>query len=165
MNTQPIQNKTLYLVRHGLSTLSKRGYGRRKLTAGLLPQGAAAIEKIASYLKDTPFSYNVSSDLPRCRQTAGIITNITGKPFVYDKRLTEFYHESFTDFKARIADFLEYISTVPEEYIIICSHAAVIAGITDLTIKGSFTYKKNYDDPLEGELVVLDKGGYRKIRF
>lgn len=160
-----LNDKNIYLVRHGLSTLNKRGYGRKKLTADLLPQGIIESEKAAHYLKNIPDSYNLSSEIPRCKQTAEIITRITGKSFHFDKRLTEFYHETFTDFKKRIIDFLENLSTVPEENIIICTHAAVIVAIKYLLLEDKFIFKNLSDEPLEGEIIVIKNKKHKKIHL
>ncbi|MBI4973443.1 histidine phosphatase family protein [Candidatus Roizmanbacteria bacterium] len=157
-----LDNKTLFLVRHGLSTLNKRGYGRKKLTADLLPQGIIDAEKAAGYLKNIHDSHNFSSDIPRCKQTAEIISRITGKLFHYDKRLTEFYHETFTDFKKRIINFLEELPAVSESNIIICTHAAVVVAIKYLITEDKFIRMDLADEPLEGEIVILKRGGIIK---
>ena len=158
-------HKTIYLVRHGLSTLSKHGYGKRKLTADLLPQGEPAVERIARYLEDVPESLNISSDLPRCRHTAAIITRITGKLFTFDKRLSEYYHETFTEFKSRIYDVLKDLSAAPEQNLIICTHGSVIAGITYFIMEHKFIYKNLYDYPKEGELLLIQNQKSRKLSF
>lgn len=160
-----LNNKTLFLVRHGLSTLNKRGYGRKKLTANLLPQGVIESEKVALYLKSIPDSYNISSEIPRCKQTAEIITRITGKSFHFDKRLTEFYHETFTDFKKRITSFLEDLSLIAEKNIIICTHAAVIVAIKYLITENKFIFKNLSDEPLEGEVIVVKNKSFEKVSF
>lgn len=166
MKTQfNLNNKHIYLVRHGLSTLNKRGYGRKKLTADLLPQGVVEAGKVAQYLKSIPGSYNVSSDIPRCKQTAEIITRITGKLFHYDKRLTEYYHETFTDFKKRVINFLEDLPNVSEKNIIICTHAAVIVAIKYLIIENKVIFKNLSDEPLEGEVVIIKNREFEKISF
>lgn len=157
-----LNNKNIYLVRHGLSTLNKRGYGRKKLTADLLPQGEIESEKAAEYLKNISASYNISSPLPRCKQTAEIITRITGKSFHYDERLTEFYHETFTDFKKRVISFLGDLSSVSEKNIIICTHAAVIVVIRYLLIEGKVIFKNLSDEPLEGEIITIKNNKYEK---
>lgn len=158
-------NKNIYLVRHGLATLSKWGYGRKKLTADLLPQGEIAIERIAGYLKDIPNSYNISSDLPRCKHTAEIISRITGKSFCFDKRLTEYYHETFTDLKTRVFDLLEDLSTRPEKNVIICTHGSVIAAIKHLIIENKFVRTHYLDYPKTGELAIIQNKEYREIDF
>lgn len=135
------------------------------MTADLLPQGVIEAEKAARYLKTVPDSYNVSSDLPRCKQTAEIITRITGKSFHYDKRLTEYYHEAFTDFKKRVIAFLEGLSLIPENNIIICTHAAVIVAIKYLIIEHKVIFKNLSDEPLEGEIVVIKNKEFERISF
>ena len=162
MKTYPLHNKTIYLLRHGLATTSKWGYGRRKMTADLLPQGEQVVEKIANYCKGIPDSYNVSSDIPRCRHTAEIISLATGKSFSFDKRLTEYYRESFADLKKRVARFLEEALLVKEKNIIICTHGSVIAAMIHLIIKGEFVFRDRLDYPKEGELVVIK--GNREIK-
>lgn len=158
-------NKHIYLVRHGLATLDPQGYGDRKLTAGLIPGGVRAIGHIARFLKDVPASFNVSSDVPRCRETAAIITRITGKVFIFDKRLTEFHRETFAEFLTRVESFTRDLSRIPQDNIVVCSHSAVITGIKDLLTKGAFAYEKEYDYPKEGELVIVHKGESRTLNF
>lgn len=158
-------SKHIYLVRHGLATLDPSGYGERRMTAGLLPEGAGAIKRIAARLKDVPPSYNVSSPVPRCRETAEIITRVTGKQFVFDDRLTELYQEPFTSFSARVRAFTDELSGRAEEHIVICTHSAVIAGITQFLLGGSFAFQEEYDDPREGELVIVENNTSRTVSF
>lgn len=160
-----MSSKHIYLVRHGLSTLDPRGYGEHQLTAGLLPEGAGAIERIAGRLKEVPASFNASSPVLRCRQTAEIISRITGKHFVFDGRLTDLYREPFASFSERLRAFTSEIAERPEEHIIVCTHSAVITGISQYILGGTFTFQEEYDDPREGELMIIENNTRRTISF
>lgn len=158
-------NKTFYLVRHALSTHSKRGYGKRKLTAPILLEGVLAIQKMAEMLKDVPTSANISSEIIRCRETSAIISLITGKKFIFDKRLNEDYQETIGEIRERVQGFLNEISALPQSNIIICTHGVIIAALKNLILKGSFVTKDIHDFPLTGELVIIEKMTVKTINF
>ena len=58
-------------------------------------------------------------------------------------------------FKKRVIAFLEGLSLIPENNIIICTHAAVIVAIKYLIIEHKVIFKNLSDEPLEGEIVVI----------
>lgn len=149
------QSKTLYLVRHGLSTHSKRGYGKRKLTTPLLPEGRPAIYRLAETLKDIRDSFQVSSEIIRCRETSAIITEVTNKKFVFDSRLNEDYHETIGQVRSRVESFLDDIDTHPQSSAIICTHGVIIAAIKNLLLHGKFVTGQETDHPLTGELWMI----------
>lgn len=158
-------SKTFYLVRHGIATHSKRGYGKRKLTAALLPEAVPVIERLAQALISVPNSANFSSEIIRCRETSAIITRITGKSFILDSRINEDYHETIGEIRTRVERFLSHIETLPEEHIIICTHGAIIAAIKNLLINKKFVSKQKYDYPNTGELLIYEGEKVRIINF
>ena len=158
-------SKTFYLVRHGLATHSKYGYGKRKLTAPMLPEGRVAINKLAVELKKVGESVNISSEIIRCRETSAIITEITGKIFTYDKRLNEDYHETIKEIRERVQSFLNMAITFPQQNIIICTHGAIIAAIKNLLIHNTFVTNQLHDFPQTGELVIIKDKTVKTINF
>jgi len=160
-----IQSKTLYLVRHGIATHSAHGYGKRKLTAPLLPEAEPVIQRLARSLIGVTNSCNVSSEIIRCRQTSAIITKETGKQFIYDSRLNEDYHETVGAIKARVTSFLNDIDKVSEDTIIICTHGIIIAAIKNLVINNSFVTSQRLDYPQPGELLIIKRGAVEEINF
>src|SRR5215213_4420037 len=100
---------TIYIIRHGMAVHPSEGYGSRVLTAELLPEGIPPIQRLARYLTLMPSDYQACSEVLRCRQTAAIITEATGKPFVVDPRLREYHQESFADFSERVKNFADEI--------------------------------------------------------
>lgn len=150
------QPKTFYLVRHGLATHSKRGYGIHKLTTGLLPEGRPAIKRLAEALKDVKESVNISSEIIRCRETSTIISEIIGKNFTFDRRLNENYHETIGQIRARVVAFMDDLQKYPQNNVIICTHGVIIAAIKNLLVNGKFVTSQIADHPLTGELMVID---------
>jgi len=158
-------NKNLYLFRHSLATKSTRGYGKKILSADILPEGIASIKKLALFLKDITDTEFFSSKIKRCRQTTKIITKITHKKFQFDRRLNEYYHERFSDFKNRVKDFLESLVTSDHQNIVVCTHGMVIAGIKHFILENKFIWKNKLDYPQTGELVILENKTIRLINF
>lgn len=163
---QPYQlNKTLYIFRHGLATHSTHGYGRAIMSAKVLPEGVAPIERMSEFLKKVPNSFNVSSEYNRCRETVAIVSRITGKEFVFDPLLNEFHRATFTSLKERIMQMLQKLSAVPQGNILICSHGAVIAALTSYITMGKHTEKLKYNFPKTGELLILKQNKPERIDF
>ncbi len=160
-----MENKTIYLVRHGLATKSTTGYGDKILTAELLPEAIPSIHRLANYLKDKPTDYNVSSEILRCKQTAAIITSRTDKKFVFDSRLNEYYQETFLQFSNRITLFFNDLKTKPYQNILICTHGAVIAGLKHLILSDSFTEENLTDYPPCGSLLTIRNGSFEVTDF
>lgn len=158
-------SKTFYLVRHGIATYSKRGYGKRKLTAPILPEAIPLIKKLAHHLHSIPESHNVSSEIIRCRQTSQIITQITGKTFIFDKRLNEDYHETVAEVRVRVESFLKEMELISQHHIIICTHGAIIAAIKNLLIHKKFVTRMLLDYPQPGELLIIEGMNVRTINF
>lgn len=165
-------SKTYYIFRHALATYSKDGYGDEILTASILPKETEPIKKMAKYLTSVKESINFSSEVKRAKQTAKIITKITGKKFIFDPRLNEydtsskqFLEESFESFYQRIHQFVKDAQKLETENILICSHGAIITGIKNILIKGDFTKDDLFDFPLCGELLIINGKSLRSINF
>lgn len=160
----------IYIYRHGATHESKNnlGYGANVFTAPLLPEGLPIIEKLAQKISDLQTDYNVSSEVERCRKTVAIVEKVTGKTFTYDSRINEFdeYHnESFDDLKKRIKNFLEDVENKRYQNILICTHGAVIAGITSFTQKGDFSVSDIHNYPQTGVLVSIVEGAINYTDF
>lgn len=161
--------KTLYIFRHGLTQAIVEGrlYGEEIYSANLLPEGKAAIERMAMYLKAIPDSKNYSSQYPRCRQTVAIIENICAKEFIFDKRLGEFQigmDENQAQFQARIEAFYQNIKLVKNENILICTHGAIIAALLNLSRFGSSEFIESYY-PEPGILLIVKGEEVKQIDF
>lgn len=160
-----MNNKTLYLFRHALATKSLFGYGDKILTAEILPEGKPPIERMADFLKTVPSDFNVCSEITRCQQTAGIVTEKTGKQFTLDKRLNEYYKESFGQLRDRVKDFLRDIEATKHKDILICTHGAVVTAIKNLILKNKFTMFQLYDYPKTGVLLIINGKHIEELDF
>lgn len=163
-----MKNKTFYLVRHGLATHSTTGYGDKVYTAELLPEGIPPIERMTDYLNNIPTNINTSSEIIRCRQTAEIITKKTGKEFVFDKRLNEYWSESkepFEEFHDRIQNFLNEIAWKEEKNILVVTHGAVISAIKNFILHEEYSESKLYDFSKTGVLIIIKEGKVEEIDF
>ena len=147
--------KTWHLFRHGLATHSKEGYGDNIMTASILPESVPIIQRMGKYLSEVSDSVNFVSPYPRCRQTAAIVTEITGKKFQVDAQLAEYHQTTFTDFHKRVSDFVTSIIDVSLTDIIVCTHGAVVAGIQSLLIKDEFLESDLLNYPECGEIVII----------
>jgi broad specificity phosphatase PhoE len=161
------QSKIFYLVRHGLATHSTHGYGKRKLTAALLPEGVPAIQKMAQFLKTVPTSTNISSEIIRCRETSAIIEGVTGKKFIFDARLNEDYHETIGELRTRVHSFLDSVFKSSHTHIIVCTHGVIVSAIKNLLVNGAFVtrHMRTYDYPQTGELMIIEGKNIRLINF
>ncbi len=155
---------TWYIFRHALATRSMSGYGDKILTAQILNEAIPPIESMARYLSKIPESTNVSSTLLRCVQTTEIITRITGKKFLTDSRLNEYFQESFAEFNERVNSWIKDMRGRKTTAVLICTHGAVVAGIKHLLIDGDFSEAQLLDYPNCGELLVI-KNDFRIINF
>lgn len=161
--------KTYYIFRHGetFATKAGTGYGVRVFSAPILPQAQEPLEKMGEYLKQVPSSYNVSSQLLRCKQTVAIIGNKADKTFVFDKRLNEFFLESLGHFRKRLQSLLVDIEKESAEHILICTHGAGIAGLISLLtpkkdMPGAFDI---FHYPPPGVLTIIHGETLKEINF
>ncbi len=144
-----------YIFRHGMAVHPNEGYGSRILTAELLPEGIPPIQRLARYLVHAPSDYQVCSEVLRCRQTAAIVTEATGKEFVIDPRLKEYYQESFDDLAERARSFYEEVQQSGYQNVIICTHGAVIAALKHYLTEGNFTRRDETDYIQTGQLLLI----------
>lgn len=159
-------NTKFYIFRHGLATKSKSGYGAHIVTATLLPEAIPPVKKIGEYLKDIPTDYNVSSRFIRCQETAEIVSKISCKQFVLDKRLNEYYEESFEDLVTRISNFLRDIEKKGYRNVAICTHVAVITVLLKLLKAEPVEKKDIYSNyPLPGTLLIIKDNNVSEINF
>ena len=158
-------NQTFYILRHGLAVKPGEEYGSRTFTAGLIPEGKPAIKKIAEYLKDKPTDINASSSVLRCKESAEIIEGITGKKFVYDKRLYEFHAESFGSVEKRVKSFFDEVTHKNYKNILICTHGAIIGALKSLILTGNMTANSVLDFPDSGVLLKIKDKRVEEINF
>ncbi|MBE2271498.1 MAG: histidine phosphatase family protein [Anaerolinea sp.] len=154
-----------FIFRHGLATRSKTGYGDQILTAEVLPEGIPPVRTLAAHLRDKPYDFGACSELIRCQQTAGIVTEITGRTFVTDGRLNEQIKESYDSVRARVRDFVTEIGASPHEHVWICTHGAIIAALKHYLTKGDESRINEMDYIQPGELLVIKEGQAEVIRF
>lgn len=155
----------IILMRHGLATYSTTGYGDKIFSATILPESIPSIEKTAEYVKKIPTDYNVSSEFLRCRQTVQIVSAMTKKQFVFDKRINEFNEETFSNFKERLQNFLDELLQKNVKNILICTHGAVIAGLKQLVLTNNFQEEQLLDFPIPGVLTILENDQIQEINF
>ena len=156
-----------YIFRHGQTRNSKYHlpYPRDSRSIEILPEAVPALEKLAGYLKNIKSDYNVSSEYLRCRQSAAIVTKISGLEFEIDPRLNEKSGESFEDFKKRVKSFLEDMEKENHKTVVICTHGAVIAALKSLLLKGSFRRREIVFYPRPGVLLSIEGKKTEKIDF
>lgn len=159
--------QTFYIFRHGetFATKAGTGYGIRVFTAPILEEGIPTLEKMGVYLKDIHSDYNVSSQVKRCRQTVAIIGKESKKEFVFDKRLNEYFIESFGHFRNRIKSFLLEMEEKQYETILICTHGAVIAGLISLLTGKNFQPYNLFTYPEPGVLTIIKDKTTQQINF
>src|SRR5258708_656877 len=120
---------------------------------------------MAEYLKMVPTDYNVSSPLPRCRQTTQIITLATGKKFKTDLRINEYLFEPFGLFRTRTKSFAHSIERSSHEKMLICTHGAVMAALIALLTKGHFEVMDMQSYPPPGVLIKIENGKLESLDF
>jgi len=123
---------------------------------------------MGTYLCNIPSDYHVCSEFLRCRQTAAIISNITGKAFVFDKRLNEYspeIQESFESFQNRVQAFFNDLQTKPYHNILICAHGSVIAAIKNLILADNFEESQLNDFPKTGMLLTIKNKKVEEVDF
>lgn len=159
--------KTYYIFRHGdtHATKTKTPYGDGVLTAPILPESKTYLEKIGFFLKNIPHSYNVSSEILRCRQTVEIVALAADKPFVFDKRLNEYNMETFDDYANRIMSFLSDVEQKAIDHIVICTHGAGIAALKHLLIRNELVEENLIDFSDPGVLTIIKHGTIEEIDF
>lgn len=164
-----------YIFRHGQTFATKNSgavrfgafsqYGRRIFSAPILEEGKPALERMGMYLKDKHSDINLSSPFVRCRQTAGVIENISGKSFVFDRRLGEYLLETFGYFRNRIKSVLDFVERQEYHSVVICTHGAVIGVLVNLILGREFNWRSRLQYPDPGVLIIIENGEYKEIDF
>jgi broad specificity phosphatase PhoE len=146
-------------MRHGETFATKRntGYGWRILTASILEEGKPIIVKQGEYLKSKKIEYCISSPIKRCKQTAAIIRAESGKDIFFDRRLSEFFLESFGGFTRRVQSFLKEMDAKGYEEVLIITHGAVIAALTHLLARDTFQISEITDYPKPGVMTIIER--------
>jgi broad specificity phosphatase PhoE len=159
---------TYYIFRHGETFATKRWngfYGWRVFTAPILEEEKPMLYRLAEFLKDQHTDYNASSQILRCRQTSGIVSEVTGKEFVYDRRLREFFFESFGQLRRRVRSFISDIEANGYASVAICTHGAVIAELAKELLAQSAEVPLKRVFPKPGELYIIREGKLEKKSF
>lgn len=152
--------KKFYIMRHGETFATKRntGYGWRILTASILEEGKPIIIKQGQYLKDKKIAYCVASPIKRCKQTAAIVREQSGKDIFFDRRLSEFFLESFGGFRKRVHSFLNEMDAKGYEEVLVITHGAVIAALTHILARDTFQISEITDYPKPGVMTIIERG-------
>src|SRR5690606_8104648 len=148
---------TYYIFRHGMAVYPNQSFGSRVLTAELLPEGIPPIQRLARYLTNVPSDYQVCSEVLRCRQTAAIVTEATGKNFEIDSRLREYYQETFDELSRRTKAFADEIQQSGYQNVMICTHGAVIAALKHYLTDGYFDRRHEMDYIQTGQLMIINQ--------
>ncbi len=158
---------TFYIFRHGetFATKANSGYGVKIFSAPLLDEGKPAIERMGNYLKNIQTDFNATSQFLRCRQTAEIISKASGKQFVIDKRIGEFFLKPFGHFRRRLKSFLKTIEQKNYQSVAICSHQAVIVMLLELLRGTDYRRLNSYNYPTPGILLIVDQSSVKEINF
>lgn len=147
--------KVLHFVRHGeadynvLDRVNAHPNVQNNLTVTGHEQAACCRQS----LRDTPIEVIYCSEFPRTQQTANIINQQFNAPLLIDPRINETgafafegkpvqqWHganvpdrcsaiipgcEPLSDMKQRLADFLDFLRTLPQRHIAVVSHAEPI---------------------------------------
>jgi broad specificity phosphatase PhoE len=151
--------KKFYIMRHGETFATKRntGYGWKILTASILEEGKPIIEKQGKYLRNKEIEYCVASPIKRCKQTSAIVRAESGKDIFFDRRLSEFFLESFGGFKKRVRSFLKEMDEKGYEEVLIITHGAVIAALTHLLSRDTFQISEITDYPKPGVMTIIER--------
>ncbi len=159
--------KNYYVFRHAqtLATLNNQLYGDNIISADIIPEGFPPIQRLADYLKQIPSDLNLTSEFLRCTRTVKIVSQITGQIFKTDQRLNEYYQETFDQLKERVQNLLEELNQSNLQTVIICSHGAVIAGLTHLITTNIYSLDQLHDYPTPGVLLHIENKEIKTIDF
>jgi broad specificity phosphatase PhoE len=161
-------NTKFYIFRHGetFATKAGTGYGMHIFTASILPEARPAVERLAKYLKEIKTDFHVSSEFRRCKQTAQIISEVTSKEFVYDKRVNEYFLEPYWFLKRRIQSLLKEIELKKYKSVCVCTHGAVISAFLHiLTPEKSRLPFNIFNFPPPGVLTIIESNKAKQINF
>lgn len=156
-----------YIFRHGetFATKDSKGYGWRIFSASILDEGIPVIEKMGTYLKSVPSDFNASSQYRRCRQTVAIVNQASGKGFVFDLRLNEYFLETFNNFYKRLNSFLDFVEKEEYKSVLVCTHGACIAVLLKI-LRGQTPSKQDlFYYPRPGVLTIVDGKKTEEVDF
>jgi broad specificity phosphatase PhoE len=156
---------TFYILRHGETKESrdKTDYGEHIFDETLLKEAKKPLEKMGHYLKELTTDLNVSSPYERCRETVDIISEISGKQFIFDDRLDEVnIDESNDNLETRVKSLLNEIIDKDYQNILICTHGGVIAFLKQLILEKPLDIN-DYPDP--GILTIIRGSEIEEINF
>lgn len=160
---------TYYIFRHGETFASKADvdYKDREFTAEILPEAVHVVERLAEYLKEIRTDFNLTSEFLRCRQTAEIVSRITGKEFAPEPLVNEYlknFGESFFQFRARMKKAVEKFEARKGVYLI-CTHGAVISALKYLLSTGKYEEADLMDYPRTGTLLIISGADTKLLDF
>ena len=102
-------------------------------------------------------------------QTTDIITKITGKKFVVDKRLQEEElsraQETLNDLENRLRDFINEMDKKKADIVAVCSHGWPINALIALLTKSSVSKKDLGNFPRCGQLTIVENRLVKKLDF
>ncbi len=157
-----------YIFRHGETFASKTftPYEGDNFNTPILYEGKDTTIKLANYLKDVPSDLNVSSPYERCRETVKIITEITGKEFIFDDRVGEYFQIEYEKYKGRIVNFLEEVKQKSYQDIVICTHGATMSMLVHLLCDDSPEEKIPVSEFKQtGVLVIIENKTIKEVDF
>ena len=155
-----------YILRHGetFATKNNTGYGWRVFSASILDEGKVVIEREGEFLADISFDICLSSPVKRCRQTAAIISKHIDTEILFDKRLSEFWLETFEHFRKRIWSVISELDAHDQyKTVLIITHGAGIAALTHMLEKGTFLIPHMTDYPKPGIMTVIERGNVARL--
>jgi probable phosphoglycerate mutase len=155
-----VRNTTmkLYCLRHGETRYNRLGLCNDDpaVDVRLTPEGMRQAEAAAERLKAVPIERIITSELPRTRQTAGIINRHHGVPLEshpalndirsgFESRPVADYFaatgrdrlhrrvnggESLLDYKQRVAGFIDWLVVQPEQTVLVVAHEETLRVFT-----------------------------------
>lgn len=157
-----------YIFRHAQTFPSREAvpYEKDNFNTPILYEGKDATFNLANYLKNISSDFNVSSPYERCKETVEIISKITNKQFIFDKRVGEYVNISYEELKKRLLDFLHEINKKSYKSVIICTHGAVMSLLIHLICDrnpGETVPLSEYKDT--GDLVIIEDKVVSIINF
>lgn len=156
-----------YIFRHAQTYFTKNHvmYEDKIETAKILKEGIPAITRLAKYLKNKKTDANFSSPYLRCKQTVEIVGKISGKEFVFDKRLGEFNAETIEEMADRLSKFYEEIKGKNYKNIAICTHGYPIAVLRSFITRDKFEEEELNSYPSPGFLMIIRNKKVEYINF
>ncbi len=157
-----------YIFRHGETFATKAGtwYGTKIFSADILPEGKPSLHRMGKYMQNIKTDFQVSSQIKRCRQTTDIIADYTGQKFIYDKRLNEFFLETYWHLKKRVKSVLQEIEENKYQSVALCTHGAVIAVLLhQLSAQKKIKLFNFFNYPPPGVLTIIQGNTVQQISF